>query len=1034
MRKLSEKCENPNVVERIMKRTMRESQELLRTYYVVDLIRALNQKGVGLQSVENQAQRLCTKLPKRRETLVKTIMTWKLKDAHRELRKQKWTNMEVWRGAKPVLTEKGILKEYINLWRKEKGSLKSELNEKRKTKVKFLISKYGKKVNIPDVYEGIKISDQEIPDTFTSEPRCYGGCTIDNNERSILTLPPKFAMYPKLDAAAIETQIEKSLAKYRWDQAKEEQNQEIRKKNDTGSGDESGKGNVDMRKLKATDLPFNKRVCLPNPLNERKEIELQHLKSKMLTTAESYIERNKDVQMSNLTKQEKKGLRSIRKRCADKDIVVYQTDKSGRFSVDKTENYTKACETHIKDDEVISEQEYKILESKMNAHSVFWTRILQAGKDVGQMERVKNNMLITETPISPLYCLRKDHKIITDPEVGPPMRPVCGATVSYNGRLSHLMSMLLRDVWMKEEDVCLSTEELLAGIQSVNSKYLTDEIVVGSADVKALYPSLDIDFTVEKVCEVFYHSDTTVNGIDVDELGLYLSLNYEEQYLRDKGILEYCPTRKTNRGRHPVITGCAMKEKKEERFYRWKCASNKPDDQTTRKMLVEAMKTALLFIMKNHVYTFNEVIYRQVKGGPIGLELTGVLAQVFMVWWDRQFKNEANDIGLRIHMYKRYVDDINIVMSVPDGVPTSNEARNDDERCMDAVKSIADGIHTSIKVEVDYPSKHDDKKIPILDLKVWTERREGSSVVLHEFYTKEISSKAVIHPRSAMPYRTKRTIMTQEVLRVLLNCNSLLPWEETVVHLNGMVARMQYTGYDQQFRFEVVKSALKAYRKILEMDREGLRPLYRPKGWRREERDERKKEKRVNWYRKGIYSSVMFIPATPNSALKGLMEKDIKESGLKIKVVEKVDQNVKGVIQRSNPFKKKRCEREDCLVCATGGSGSCETLNITYEIVCKSCGKKYIGETARNAYSRGREHLRNCDSRNDERSVLKTHCNESHGGTLQDFTMNVVDTCKGDSMIRQIAESVRIRREGKNAMNTKREWNVVQIPRTRVEL
>ena len=51
---------------------------------------------------------------------------------------------------------------------------------------------------------------------------------------------------------------------------------------------------------------------------------------------------------------------------------------------------------------------------------------------------------------------------------------------------------------------------------------MTEEIVVGSADVKALYPSLDIDFTVDKVCEVFDDSDVKIEGIDTDELGLYL--------------------------------------------------------------------------------------------------------------------------------------------------------------------------------------------------------------------------------------------------------------------------------------------------------------------------------------------------------------------------------------------------------------------------------------------------------------------------------------------------------------------------------
>ena len=43
-------------------------------------------------------------------------------------------------------------------------------------------------------------------------------------------------------------------------------------------------------------------------------------------------------------------------------------------------------------------------------------------------------------------------------------------------------------------------------------------------------------------------------------------------------------------------------------------------------MLTEALKVALLFVMRNHVYTFNGIIKRQVNGGPIGLELTGVFS------------------------------------------------------------------------------------------------------------------------------------------------------------------------------------------------------------------------------------------------------------------------------------------------------------------------------------------------------------------------------------------------------------------------
>lgn len=69
-------------------------------------------------------------------------------------------------------------------------------------------------------------------------------------------------------------------------------------------------------------------------------------------------------------------------------------------------------------------------------------------------------------------------------------------------------------------------------------------------------------------------------------------------------------------------------------------------------MFVEAFKTVLLFILENHVYGFNGEIKKQSKGGPIGLELTGVLAQIFMVWWDRRLKSIMRTIDWKVYMYK----------------------------------------------------------------------------------------------------------------------------------------------------------------------------------------------------------------------------------------------------------------------------------------------------------------------------------------------------------------------------------------------
>ena len=94
-------------------------------------------------------------------------------------------------------------------------------------------------------------------------------------------------------------------------------------------------------------------------------------------------------------------------------------------------------------------------------------------------------------------------------------------------------------------------------------------------------------------------------------------------------------------------------------------------------------------------------------------------------------------------------------------------------------------------------------------------------MIMYEFHSKCMASKAVINARSALSWSTKRTVLTQEVLRVLMNCNKLSPWERVVENVNEMVLRMQYSGYSKKFRYEVVDSALMAYKTRNEADQEG---------------------------------------------------------------------------------------------------------------------------------------------------------------------------------------------------------------------
>ena len=65
-----------------------------------------------------------------------------------------------------------------------------------------------------------------------------------------------------------------------------------------------------------------------------------------------------------------------------------------------------------------------------------------------------------------------------------------------------------------------------------------------------------------------------------------------------------------------------------------------------------------------------------------------------------------------------------------------------------------------------------------------------------------------------MSISNKRIILTQECLRIILNCNTHIGWKKLAEHLTFFMSRMQASGYDHQFRLEILKSAMNAHDKI----------------------------------------------------------------------------------------------------------------------------------------------------------------------------------------------------------------------------
>ena len=358
---------------------------------------------------------------------------------------------------------------------------------------------------------------------------------------------------------------------------------------------------------------------------------------------------------------------------------------------------------------------------------------------------------------------------------------------------------------------------------------------------------------------------TTIEGVDFDELGLYLSWNLESNELERLETKDVCPLRISKR-RKPEITTNGMKTRKSDR-----------SRIEAEVMFKEALRIALMLIMKNHTYEFNGEIRRQARGGPIGLDLTGTVAKIYMKWWDGQLKGRLADIGILLKLYERYVDDIVIAMkAIAEGaryrdgeIWITEETREmdrvvpRDKRTFEFVRAVANTIHPSIQVKVDVPSDHEDQKLPALDLKVWIDEvAVGDSFkrkIIHEHYVKDIASKYVIEEQSAMPIHKKRQILTQMCLRVLLNNSQYLDMESKKRTVGFFLNRMQASGYKQQFRYQVLKSALKAYETI---SNDTTRTLYRGKEMNTPERRVEVRDKKRKWYKKGNSESVLFVQAT----------------------------------------------------------------------------------------------------------------------------------------------------------------------------
>ena len=83
------------------------------------------------------------------------------------------------------------------------------------------------------------------------------------------------------------------------------------------------------------------------------------------------------------------------------------------------------------------------------------------------------------------------------------------------------------------------------------------------------------------------------------------------------------------------------------------------------------MDIVVRIMINNHLYQFNGNIYKQETGGPIGLDITGVIGRIVMIWWSQAYQAKLHSLGIKLFLFKFYVDE-KLVVAEEEIVADSN--------------------------------------------------------------------------------------------------------------------------------------------------------------------------------------------------------------------------------------------------------------------------------------------------------------------------------------------------------------------------
>ena len=777
---------------------------------------------------------------------------------------------------------------------------------------------------------------------------------ISEDEASVLALGPKFCVMADLSEELFEAEIEECIMKYRWELMGEEEHKTRKKsKSDVAfevvlselfSEEEKSKfeeeqelqeaesrmvyrpqeGIFDLSRRRTTDLKGNSRVIFPRKASSFEvESKLEALRVEARAEFRKFMAQkcNKGgKQKSNLTRGQERGLKSLRKRVKDAELVILPTDKSGNFSVMTRGTYEKAGLKHVGGDVPVGNDELWEGQKEINGHVAMLVKCFKIGQNWNHTDRIRETMMGEGMATCPVSLLYKDHKGWTR-EMGtvPPTRNVAGGHRGMNLYLSEIISDILEPIveTLAGGEEVISTEDLLARIDKLNMEmvkwspytwwegktvenyvacgecggndetnwdmstpelcdcgrtdipedgmvrttvrwvrtlrrlrweedvewdendeertfyshemlpedrqdYMSPMVLVGS-DVVSLYPNLDVARVSKMMGEAVRLSPLKWEGVDWMECARYVALNLTNEECRSSKLRRILPWRRKTGGTRPGIKGKNPRGKHRGDTEQWCFPDVILEKWEQRELLATVVEIATHAMFKTHFYDFAGQAYHQKSGGPIGLRGTCAVARVAMQLFDIRWKEKLSRMGIDTWLLARYMDDARAFLPPlkhgwrvgTDGLqfklgwkledkdlsPTQVTAR--------ALAGSMEGVEKFLKFTIE---TCEDTGffgwLPTLDTCL---RVEPNNTINYKFYEKPVSSKRTVQDKTAMNTNSKLQILSQDLVRRLLNTREELGAIVRSTVVDNYAAKLGASGFKTEQIKKILINGIKGY-------------------------------------------------------------------------------------------------------------------------------------------------------------------------------------------------------------------------------